>query len=208
MSLNLCKSRSITLVQNVCFTTRNPGLFSGGFHDRVASISVSCSSFFARSKNRFFSFSGRQDGSTVSSMLLLCLHRWQCSTPGVNVFPFPVDLTVVQKGFVSFTLRGIGENDNRASQTACWPSNMGTKKNIRECIWTSRELFSVFLFLSSFKAFVRYPGPTALTGVGRRKINLPHYWRSIFMSGSFSGSRSGSERSLFSMARLFNLEKY
>lgn len=99
MSLNFCKSCSILLVQNVCFTMRNPGLFSGGFHDKVVSILSFLLSL--QGVKSFLQRSRRQDWLTVSAsyMLLLCLHRWQCSTPGVKCISFPVDLTVVQKGF-------------------------------------------------------------------------------------------------------------
>lgn len=76
---------------------RNPGLLRGGFHDKVVSI---LSFYFLQQVKLvlllpFFFFFREQDCLHA----LLRLHRWQCSTPGVCVISFPVNLPVVQMGF-------------------------------------------------------------------------------------------------------------
>lgn len=76
------------LYKNVCFTKRNPGLLRGGFHNKMVSIlSFFFLFFFAKKKiiSVAFSQAGLVDGFSFIHALL-CLHRWQRSTPGVSVF--------------------------------------------------------------------------------------------------------------------------
>lgn len=97
MSLNFCKGCSSCLYKNVCFMTRNPGLLSGGFHDKV--VSILSFYFFAKRKNLLFRiFVGRTGGwfqlHTSRFALLAQVATFYSRRKCIS---FPLDLTVVQK---------------------------------------------------------------------------------------------------------------
>lgn len=72
MSLNFCKSCSSCLYKNVCFMMRNPGLLSGGFHDKVVSILSFYFLFFCKEENLLFSFFVGRTGGWFQLHTSLC----------------------------------------------------------------------------------------------------------------------------------------
>lgn len=99
---NFAKAVPSCLYKNVCFEMRNPGLISRGFHDKVVSI---LSFLFAKRKS-FILLSpvGRTGGwfQLHTCFALLCLHKWQCSTQGVDVFHSHSISLLYRRDFLSF----------------------------------------------------------------------------------------------------------
>lgn len=135
-----------------------------------------CLFFFAKRKITYFAFS--QAGLVAGFSFihaLLCLHRWQCSTPGVSVF-HSQQISLLYRGDFLFvqgnhTQRNANVQINISCGTVqtlgqqvlqgCRSGNMGT--NISASVYGKVEISSAAL-----KTFHPYPSPAVLTEVGRK----------------------------------------
>lgn len=105
MSLNFCKSCSIMLVQKCPLHDEKPRTVQRRFPRQSGVHFVFFFPLLSSQGVKPF-LSRRQDWSMVSAsyMLLLCLHRWQCSTPGVKCVFIPSRSHCCTEGIFFFLL--------------------------------------------------------------------------------------------------------